>query len=68
MGSEEKIAQIRDWLRYHGEYDVRISLHSVYATIGIELCRNGVAIWSDIGMTWEKRLDNVLAEIARVSP
>lgn len=57
----EKVTQLRDWLRMHGDYDVHLSLHAMYGTIRIAVTLRGVEQWSDSGATLEKRLDRAMA-------
>jgi hypothetical protein len=57
----EKIANLREWLRMHGDYDVHLDLHAMYGTIRISVTLRGIEQWSDSGATLEKRLDRALA-------
>lgn len=63
-----KIEQIRAWLRYHGDYDVRIRLWSLYGTIGITVVRLATEVWDDMGTDWDKRLNRALAYLHSIDP
>lgn len=68
MSNDEKIAAIRQWLRFHGDYDVNISLHNAYATIGIAVTVGSRVVFQDIGMDFGKRLDKVIEYLGVTLP
>lgn len=61
MSDEETIAQLREWLRMHGDYNVLLSLHDLYGTIRVTVTHLGREVYSDIGATLAKRLANARA-------
>lgn len=57
----ETIAELRDWLRFHGDYDVQINLHGLYGTIRIAVIHLNRELWDDMGTDLSKRLARALA-------
>jgi hypothetical protein len=53
---EDQIADLRTWLRMHGDYDVRLNLWDVYGTYRISIWRHATELASDIGENLDKRL------------
>lgn len=64
MTSDEKIAELREWLRMHGDYDVHLDLWSSYGTIRVSVTLLGREVWSDHGTDLGKRLDKARAFLA----
>lgn len=65
MSADEKIAEIREWLRMHGDYGVRLELHDLYGTIRITVTHLGRELYTDIGATLDRRLANARAFLNR---
>jgi hypothetical protein len=57
----ETFAELREWLRMHGDYDVEIRLLALYGTIRITVLHLGKELWDDMGMDLDKRLSRALA-------
>ena len=60
IGEEDKFAQVRDWLRFHGDYDVQLNLWALYGTYQITVVHLGRTVWSDNGVNLGKRLDKAM--------
>lgn len=60
MSADEKIAEIREWLRFHGDYSVHLDLWSSYGTIRVSVAHLNVELWDDIGVDVGKRLARAL--------
>jgi hypothetical protein len=61
VSGQPSIEDLRDWLRYHGEYDVELSLWGPFGCYVITVKHGAERCWSDMGMTLDKRLANAMA-------
>lgn len=56
----------REWLRFHGDYDVRISMWGSFGCHTVELTRLGHVVYSSFGARLGKRLAEILKEMNRI--
>lgn len=56
-----KLEQIRGWLRYHGDYHIKLDLWDLFGCYGITIYHHNTVLQSYIGMHFEKRLDEAMA-------
>lgn len=60
MNTDEKIAHLRQWLRYNGDYHIEIDLWDLYGTVGLKLSHHATIIKAFRGNHFEKRLDEAI--------
>jgi hypothetical protein len=56
----EVLTDVRDWLRYHGDYDIVLSLWGPYCCYSVKATHLVTEIFHDMGTTFSKRLLNAL--------
>lgn len=56
----ELFAELRAWLRAHGDYNVTIDLWALYGCYRVAVTRLGREVWSDQGDNLDKRLRKAL--------
>lgn len=58
-----KLKRLRDWLRYHSDYEVTIQVWGLYGCFVVTLSHRGNVIHTTMGETLVKRLDNVWEKV-----
>ena len=61
MNTNDKIAWLRYWLRFHGDYTITLDLWGMYGTIELKIYYNSEIIAWYRGVHLEKRLDQAIA-------
>lgn len=56
---EQLLDDVRTWLRFHSDFQVRIDLWSIYGCYYIEVVYRNNPIWNDYGKSFVTRLENV---------
>jgi hypothetical protein len=68
MSTDEKIIWLRNWLRYHGDYSIKIYLWDLYGTVSLAVYHRLQVLTYFRGTHFEKRLDEAIAYCKTIDP
>ena len=64
-GTEAALAEAKEWLRMHGDYNLQISVNYLYNTYNVTGLYLGSLVFMSHGMTLAKHINKVLEALKK---